>query len=84
MKEILAAMMAATFEQYGELKLIEALQLLYGKDPIKYEVAVRGGHAFCTALKPLTDKSKTPIDDAILNSIKEALETSAAANGITL
>lgn len=84
MKEVLLNIMAASLETLGEVKLIEALQLLYAKDKVRYEAALRGGYALCNALQPITEKSKTPIDNAILNSLKDAIEQSAAANGIEL
>lgn len=84
MKEVLLNMLSGALATVGELKLIEALQLLKEKDPTQYEAAIRGGHALCKALKPLTDKSKTPIDDAILESLADAVTQSAAANGIEL
>lgn len=84
MKEALLALFAGALESFGESKLIEALQLLHDKDTAKYELTIRGAYAFVTGIAPLTDASKNKIDDAVVNSIKDAISQSAAANGVTL
>lgn len=84
MKQVLLALLASTLETVGEAKLLTVLQELHDKNPALWETAVRGGHSLVTAVQPLVDKTKTPIDDAILKALGEALTSSANANGITL
>lgn len=84
MNNFLLELLSGTLASIGESKLVEALQLLHDKNRVAYEAAIKGGHAFAVAMEAITDSSKTKIDDAIVASIKEAIETSAAANGVEL
>ncbi len=82
--ELLVAALAGTVEVVAETKLVEVLQSLHDKDKPKYLAAVHGLYAGCLALEPLVKESSNKIDDAVLNSLKEAVETSAKANGVEL
>jgi len=82
-KEFLLATLAGTLEVVGETKLVEILQQLHDKDEVQYWNAIEGGRVIVKSLLPIAAKSKSPIDDAILQSLSDAIETSAAANAIT-
>jgi hypothetical protein len=84
MKEFLLNFFTGALESAGEAKLVQVLQELHDTKPELYNAAVKGGHAFVLALQPLVDKSKTPIDDAVLKAIGEAITTSATSNGVEL
>lgn len=77
-------LLAGTLAELGESKLVEVLQSLHDKDPQGYKSAIFGGLSFVTGISKLTDKTKTKIDDALVNAIREAIEISAEANGIKL
>lgn len=80
-KEILLNTLSATLEVVGETKLVEVLQKLHDADEFQYWEAIKGGRVIVASLSPLIAKSKTPIDDALINSLNDAIEASAAANG---
>ncbi len=82
--ELLVNSLATTVEALGESKLIEALQILHDKNKEQYTLAIQGGYTLCNALLPIVTASKTKIDDAVVQSIKEAIEASADANGVEL
>jgi len=84
MKEFLLNLLSNSLENIGEGKLIEAMQKLHDKNRDQYLAALLGGRAFVLALTPVVEGSKSPIDDAILSSINDAINASAAANGIDL
>lgn len=77
-------LLAGTLAEVGELTLVELLQELHDKDPDGYKSAIYGGISFVTGISKLTTRTKTKIDDAFVNAIKDAVETSAAANGLEL
>ncbi len=80
-KEILLNALSISLEAIGETKLVEVLQKLHDADEFQYWEAIKGGRVIVNSLSPLIAKSKTPIDDALINSLRDAIETSAAANG---
>lgn len=82
--DLLVNSLSASIEALGESKIIEALQSLHDKNKEQYIVAIKGGYALCNALSPIVIASKTKIDDAIVQSIKEAIEASAETNKVTL
>ena len=84
MKELLLNLFSGALESVGEIKLIEALQLLHDKNVEQYNAAVHGAMFLITGLKPIVDKSKTPIDNAILDSLEDAVRESAKRNGVAL
>ncbi len=75
---------AGMVESAAEMKLVEVLQKLHDNDPARYKAAILGGLALVAALKPITDGTATKLDDAVIDALKEALETSAAQNGVDL
>lgn len=84
MKEVLLNFLSTAFATFGETKFIEVMQQLHDKNAIEYEAAIRGLHVGVLALQPLVDKSKTPIDDAVLKALGDAIVASAEANNVTL
>jgi uncharacterized protein (UPF0210 family) len=84
----LLELLADTLATIGESKLVEVLQDLHEKDTTDdksdYKSVLFGGLSFVTGISKLTDKTKTKIDDALVNAIKEAIEASAAANDVEL
>ncbi len=84
MKEFLLNLLSSSIDSFAEPKLIEALQLLHDKNIEQYTAAVKGSMYLFAGLKPYTDKSKTKIDDAILDSLEDAVRESAKRNGVEL
>lgn len=84
MGNFLVELLAGTLAEVGESKLVDVLQELHDKDQAAYKSVIFGGMSFVTGISKLTDKTKTKIDDAIVNAIREAIETSAANNGIVI
>lgn len=75
---------SGTIAEAGESKLVEVLQQLHDSDLESYKAAIYGGQALVSKLSPVVAGTGTEIDDAILQAISEAIETSAADNGIEL
>jgi len=80
--DFLLNLLSAALETAGESKLIEILQQLHDKNIDQYNTAIFGGHALVKALLPITAGTKTKIDDAIIKALDEAINQSAAANGV--
>lgn len=80
----LLELLAGTLAEVGESKLVDVLQDLHDKDEEGYKSAILGGMSFVIGISKLTNKTKTKIDDALVNAIREAIETSAELNGIEL
>lgn len=82
--DFLVNLFSAALQTAGESKLEEILQDLHDSNPADYKAAVTGGHALVKHLKPLVLASKTKIDNAIVDALDDAINTSAAANGVNL
>ena len=80
---LLTDFVVKTLESAGESKLEDLLQNLHDQHPEEYYAAIYGGHALVNALKPIVNSTATKIDDAIILGLDEALNNSAAKNGIT-
>lgn len=80
--DFLLNLFSAALETAGESKLMDLLQELHDSNPADYQGAVTGGHALVKHLLPLVSKSKNKIDDAIVNALNDAIDQSAAANGV--
>lgn len=78
----LVELFSKTIADAGESKLKEVLQNLHDQNEAEYKAAIYGGHALVKRLRPLVEKSKTSIDDAVLGAIDDAINESAKANGI--
>lgn len=87
-QNFLLELLAGTLTEVGESKLVEVLQQLHDKDTTEdksdYISVLQGGLSFTTGISKLTNKTKTKLDDALVNAIKEAIETSAKNNDIDL
>lgn len=69
----------------GKQALVELLQKLHDTDVVSYTQLVTGVYPLIDLqLENYTKKSKTQIDDRVVNDLKAAVEESAAANGVTL
>ena len=84
MKEFLLNLLSNSLENVGESKLIEVLQKLHDKNRDQYLAALLGGRALTLALLPVVEGTGTKIDDAIVSSLFDAIQTSAANNSIDL
>lgn len=82
--EFLLNTMTGALETVGELKLVDVLQKFHDKNPVEWEACVRAGHAFIKPLTKLVSATKTPIDDALVQALDEAISQSAADNGLLL
>lgn len=88
MANFLLELLAGSLAEVGEVKLVEVLQELHDKDKTEdksdYKSVLLGGMSFATGISKLTSKTKTKLDDAIVGSIKDAIEASAKNNDIEL
>ena len=76
--------LAGAFKEAGTEAVVTVLQKLHDSDPKNYKVALLGGYLLSTALEPVTDKTKTKIDDALIEGISNAVTVSAERNGVDL
>lgn len=84
MKEFFISLLLGTIEQLEETALIAILQNLHDKNLEQYKAAIYGGTALVGSLLPLVQKTKTNLDDIILRGLQDAINQSAANNGINL
>lgn len=82
--DFLVNLFSAALQTAGESKLVEILQDLHDSNKDDYDAAIHGGYALVKHLKPLTDKSKTKIDNAIVDALLDAIQTSANENDVVL
>lgn len=69
----------------GKQALVELLQKLHDTDVVSYTQLVTGVYPLIDLqLENYTKKSKTQIDDKIVNDLKGAVEESAAVNSVVL
>jgi len=84
----LLELLSGALASVGESKLVEVLQQLHDNDKTEgktdYKSVILGGYSFVTGIVRFTDKTSSKIDDAIVASLREAIETSAGNNGIKL
>lgn len=87
-QETILEWLSGALSTLGESKLIEVLQQLHDKDTTAgkthYKSVILGGWSFVTGIGTLVSSTKSKIDDAILASLKDAIQQSALANGVTL
>jgi hypothetical protein len=76
--------LAGAFTSAGKEAVVAVLQKLHDNDPKNYKVALLGGRLLSTAMDPVVDKTKTKIDDALVDGIGEAVKKSAELNNIDL
>lgn len=66
-------------------RLAAVLAALKAKDEKAYRTTLASLYPIIDVqLEDITDKTKTKADDVLVDAFKEALEESAAANGVTL
>lgn len=83
--ELLLNTLSPVLETVATTKLAELLDSLALKDPEAHKtVCVSLYPAIDVQLENLTTKSKTKIDDAMINGIKAAIELSAEAHNVEL
>lgn len=81
--EILLALIGGALATIEQSKILPLLQDLHDSNLADYTAAVTGLHAGLKHLAPLAAKSSTKIDDLIIAGLNDAVNASAAANGIT-
>lgn len=81
--ELFLNLAGTALQTVAESKLVPILQDLHDSNPDDYKAAIQGGHALVKHLMPLTAKSTTKIDDMVIAALDQAINESAAANGIT-
>lgn len=81
--ELFLNLAGAALGTVAESKLVPLLQDLHDSNPDDYKAAITGGHALVKHLGPLTSKSATKIDDMVVQALDNAINESAAANGIS-
>jgi len=67
-----------------EQLLLTAFEKLKEKNPSGYEATIKSLHIGLVELKKITDESKSSIDNIFVDNAIEAVEASAAANGVEL
>lgn len=75
---------APMLEAAGEGFLVTTLQGVHDKNLDEYKNDIPVLHAILKRVKVITDASVTKIDDVFVNAFIEAVEASAAANGVVL
>lgn len=85
MLEFLINTFSGAIKSLLKTRLLAALAALKLKDEKAYRTALVGLYPVIDVqLEDVTDKTKTKADDVLVDAIKEAMEESAAANGVTL
>ena len=85
MLDFLVGIFSGAIKTLIKERLIAALAALKAKDEKAYRTALTGLYPVIDVqLEDITDKTKTKADDVVVDAIKEAMEESAAANGVTL
>lgn len=83
--ELLINTLSPTLETVINAKLTEILDDLAVKDPEAHKTVVTSLYGpIDVHLEKLTSKSRTKIDDAVVNGIKSAIENSADTAGVDL
>lgn len=85
MLEFLLNTFSGAIKSLLKTRLSAALAALKAKDEKAYRTVLASLYPVIDVqLEDITDKSKTKADDVIVDAIKESMEESAAANGVTL
>jgi hypothetical protein len=85
MLEFLVGIFSGAIKQLLKERLIAALAALKAKDEKAYKTVLTSLYPVVDVqLEDITDKTKTKADDILVDGLKEAMEESAAANGVTL
>jgi len=85
MLEFFLNMFSKAIKNLIKERLIAALAALKAKDEKAYKtVLVSLYPVIDVQLEDITDKTKTQADDVVVDALKESMEESAAANGVSL
>lgn len=83
--EILVAALIGPITAVGRDQLSQVLDKWYESKPEQYKAGMVGLYAIVDLqLEPITDTSKTKIDDPFVDALKGAIEDSAQRNGLVL
>lgn len=83
--EIIVSAIVPIITSVGKDKLVEVLQKLKNDNEAAYKTVLTSLYGpIDVYLEAITDKTKTPIDDSFVDALKQAIEQSAAINGVTL
>lgn len=83
--EILVTMVLPVFKEVGKQQLLEILSKIETNNSREvYESTVKSLHATFTLLDDVAIKTKTKIDDSIIDVILDAAKEAAEEDGITL
>jgi hypothetical protein len=84
-KEIIVATIIPMVKEVGKLEMIDVLsQIKAHNTPELYHNTLQGLYSNFSLLKDVTVKTKTKIDDGIIDLILEAVTETAATDGIVL
>lgn len=83
--ELIASAVAPVLKSVGQDKLVEVLDKLHEKNPEIHKTVLTSLYGpIDVHLEDLTDESKNPVDDAVVDALKGAIETSAVKYGVSL
>lgn len=84
--DLLVSLFAPVVATFEKLKIKEGLQIIHDKQGVdEYKATVLSAYpAVSILLTKIAAATKTTIDDALVMGLKQALEESAAENGIEL
>lgn len=84
-KEIFVAALLPAFKEVGKLEMAEVLAgIKEHNTPEVYENTLKSINSNFTLLKEITNKTKTKIDDGLVDIILESVKDAAEADGIEL
>lgn len=85
LKELIVSAVLPAFKEIGKAQVEDLLQQLHDHNPAElYEESVKGLNSSFKLLKQVAVKTKTHIDDGIVDLVLEAVQNSAAQNGVML
>ncbi len=85
MLEFLLGIFSGAIKTLVKERMIAALSALKAKDEKAYKTVLTSLYPVVDVqLEDITDKTKTKADDLIVDALKESMEESATANGVTL
>lgn len=83
-QELIVAAVLPAVNAVAAQKIGEALDKVKDNNtPEVYEQGIRGLHAGLSLLATVTDKTKTKIDDKLVDGLLETVQTHGEENGIT-
>lgn len=85
MFEFIAKLFSEKLEELIRTRMSTALAHLEAKDPKAYKTVLTSMYPVIDVqLEDITDKSKTKVDDVIVDGLKGGFEVAAAKSGVTL